>query len=48
MTMIVREFHNAWRRLAKRPGYTALSIGVLGVGLGVVLFLFSLINMVVL
>ena len=46
--MIVREFRNTWRRLVKRPGYTALSVGVLGVGLGVVLFLFSLINTVVL
>jgi predicted permease len=46
--MIVREFRGAWRRLVKRPGYTVLSIGVLGVGLGVVLFLFSLINTVVL
>jgi predicted permease len=34
----------AWRRVARRPGYAVLSIAVLGVGLGVVLFLFSLIN----
>jgi predicted permease len=42
--MIVREFRNAWRRLMNRPGYAALSAGVLGVGLGVLLFLFGLIN----
>lgn len=42
--MLLRELHTAWRRLARRPGYAALSIAVLGVGLGVVLFLFSLIN----
>lgn len=46
--MIVREFRNAWRRLMNRPGYTALSVGVLGVGLGVLLFLFGLINGLVL
>ena len=42
--MPIRELTTAWRRLARRPGYAALSIAVLGVGLGVVLFLFSLIN----
>ncbi|WP_426690134.1 ABC transporter permease [Rhodanobacter ginsengiterrae] len=42
--MIVREFRHAWRRLVKRPGYTALSAGVLGVGLGVLLFLFGMID----
>ncbi|MEO8856635.1 MAG: ABC transporter permease, partial [Burkholderiaceae bacterium] len=46
--MIVREFHHAWRRLLKRPGYTLLSVGVLGVGLGVLLFLFGLIQTLVL
>jgi predicted permease len=46
--MIVREFREACRRLLKRPGYAALSVGVLGVGLGVVLFLFSLINTLIL
>ncbi len=48
MRMIVREFRQAWRRLARRPGYALLSVAVLGVGLGVVLFLFSLVNTVVL
>lgn len=42
--VIVREFREAWRRLTRRPGYALLSIAVLGVGLGVVLFLFSLVN----
>ena len=42
--MILRELRNAWRRWCRRPGYAALSIAVLGVGLGVVLFLFSLVN----
>ncbi|CAM5375711.1 ADOP family duplicated permease [Rhodanobacter lindaniclasticus] len=46
--MIVREFREAWRRLARRPGYAALSVAVLGVGLGVALFLFSLVNTLIL
>lgn len=46
--MIVREFREAWRRLARRPGYAVLSIAVLGVGLGVTLFLFSLVNTLIL
>lgn len=46
--MIVREFRGAWRRLLARPGYTCLSTGMLGVGLGVLLFLFSLIDTLVL
>lgn len=46
--MIVRECRQAWRRLLKRPGYALLSIGVLGVGLGVMLFLFTLVNTVIL
>ena len=39
--MILRAFRGAWRRLSKRPGYTVLSVAVLGVGLGTVLFGFS-------
>ena len=46
--MIVREFREAWRRLMRRPGYALLSVAVLGVGLGVVLFLFGIINNVIL
>lgn len=46
--VIVREVHEAWRRLTKRPGHSLLSILVLGVGLGVVMFLFGAVNDVVL
>jgi len=46
--MIVRECREALRRLLRRPGYALLSVAVLGVGLGVVLFLFSLINTLIL
>ncbi|HEY8586151.1 MAG TPA: ADOP family duplicated permease [Rhodanobacter sp.] len=46
--MLVREFRQAWRRLLKRPGYAFLSVTVLGVGLGVALFLFSLVNTLIL
>jgi len=42
--MIAREFREAWRRLTRRPGYALLSVAVLGVGLGVTLFLFTLVN----
>jgi Acidobacterial duplicated orphan permease len=48
MTMILREFRQAWRRLAKRPGYALLSVAVLGAGLGVMLFLFTMVNSVIL
>ncbi|MBD8897560.1 ADOP family duplicated permease [Rhodanobacter sp. DHG33] len=46
--MIVREFRGAWRRLMRRPGYALLSVAMLGVGLGVVLFLFGLVNTMIL
>ncbi|QEE25923.1 FtsX-like permease family protein [Rhodanobacter glycinis] len=46
--MIVREFRQAWRRLLRRPGYALLSVGVLGVGLGVTIFLFTMVNSLVL
>ncbi|KZC20315.1 hypothetical protein RHOFW104R3_26425 [Rhodanobacter denitrificans] len=46
--MLLRELRHAWRRLARPPGYAALSVGVLGLGLGVVLFVFSLINTLIL
>ena len=48
MSMIVREFRSACRRLCKRPGYAVLSVAMLGVGLGVVVFLFSLVNTLIL
>ncbi|WP_426702107.1 ADOP family duplicated permease [Rhodanobacter sp. Col0626] len=46
--MILRECRTAWRRLLARPGYAVLSATVLGVGLGVVLFLFSVVNTLIL
>jgi len=46
--MIAREFREAWRRLMRRPGYALLSVGMLGLGLGVVLFLFGLVNTMIL
>lgn len=46
--MIVRECRQAWRRLLRRPGYALLSVAVLGVGLGVMLFLFTLVNSLIL
>ena len=48
MMVIVREFREAWRRLMRRPGYALLSVAVLGAGLGVALFLFTLVNTVIL
>ncbi|MDC8016142.1 ADOP family duplicated permease [Tahibacter soli] len=46
--MLPLELRNTWRRLARKPGYSLLSIAVLGVGLGAVLFLFGLVNGLVL
>jgi putative ABC transport system permease protein len=46
--MILHELTNARRRLAARPGYTALSIAVLGLGLGAMLFLLACIDGIVL
>ncbi|GAB3781601.1 ABC transporter permease [Dyella agri] len=46
--VVVRELREAWRRLMRRPGYALLSVGMLGVGLGVVLFLFGLVNTMIL
>lgn len=42
--MLRQEIRDAWRRLCRRPGYAALSIGVLGVGLGLTLFVFNLVH----
>ena len=42
--MIGHEMKNAWRRVTARPAYTALSIGVLGLGLGSMLFLLGAVN----
>lgn len=38
------ELRGAWRRLLARPGYTALSVAVLGMGLGAMLFLLNAVN----
>ena len=46
--MIVREFREAWGRLERRPGYAELSVAMLGVGLGGVMFLFSMVNPLIL
>jgi putative ABC transport system permease protein len=46
--MILHELHNAARRLRARPGYSSLSIGVLGLGLGAMLFLLACIDGIVL
>lgn len=46
--VILREFREAWWRLLKRPGYALLSVAVLGVGLGVMMFLFATVNSLVL
>ena len=36
--------HNAARRLRQRPGYAVLSVGVLGLGMGSMLLMLSLVN----
>lgn len=46
--VLISELRHALRRLLRRPGYTALSVAVLGVGLGVMVFLFASINSMVL
>ena len=43
-----RELHASWRRLLQRPGHSLLAVSVLGIGLGAVLFLFGLVNGLVL
>jgi len=42
------EFREAWNRLLARPGYTALSVLVLAVGLGATLFVVGAINTLIL
>lgn len=46
--IVIAELRHALRRLLKRPGYSVLSVSVLGVGLGVMIFLFASINSLVL
>ena len=42
MPALFRELRNALRRLLARPAYTALSLAVLGLGLGAMLFMLSM------
>ncbi len=42
--MSLHELRGAWRRLTARPGYTALSLAVLSLGLGAMLFLLGAVN----
>lgn len=46
--MGMQAFRNAWRRLIGRPGHSALSIGILSLGLLAALFLFGSVNSMVL
>ncbi len=46
--MLMHEIRNAGRRLSARPGYSLLSVSVLGLGLGAMLFLLSAVNGLVL
>lgn len=46
--MTLHELRSAWRRLSARPAYTALTIGVLAMGLGAMLFTLGAINGLVL
>lgn len=48
MSMLWNELRDASRRLRRRPGYTLLSVGVLGVGLGLTLFVFNLVHALIL
>ena len=41
---MITALHRAARRLLKRPGYSLLTIGVLGLGLGAMLLMLSLVN----
>lgn len=46
--MIFNEACDALRRLRRRPGYSLLSVGMLGVGLGLTLFVFNLVHALIL
>ena len=46
--MRIHELRNAWRRLRARPGYATVSVAILGLGLGTMLFLLTLVNGVIL
>jgi predicted permease len=44
MNALLHDFRDAARGIAKRPGFSALVIGVLGTGLACVIFMLSLLN----
>lgn len=46
--MLISEMRDALRRLLRRPGYSLLSIAVLGVGLGLALFVYNLVHALIL
>jgi predicted permease len=46
--MIFNEARDALRRLWRRPGYSLLSVAILGVGLGLTLFVFNLVHALIL
>jgi predicted permease len=46
--MIFSEVRDALRRLWRRPGYSLLSLAILGVGLGLTLFVFNLVHALIL
>lgn len=48
MSMLIYELRDALRRLLRRPGYSLLSIAVLGVGLGLALFVYNLVHALIL
>lgn len=46
--MLFNEARDALRRLWRRPGYSLLSVAILGVGLGLTLFVFNLVHALIL
>jgi len=46
--ILIHELRDALRRLLRRPGYSLLSIVVLGVGLGLALFVYNLVHALIL
>lgn len=46
--MMILELRQAGRRVMRRPGYSFLTVAVMGVGLGLVMFVFSMVNSLIL
>ncbi len=42
---MIRDIKYAWRLLLKTPGFTTLTIAVMAIGLGLAIYMFSIINM---